>query len=331
MQQATNIPNNFTKPIPDPGQFGISAKTGFLPESPPLKRMVNPYFEPWESVLDDLSHLLVAWKLRTAIEKMPELDTSVIQREDELQRAFLVLCLLSHAYVWGAKGEPVLNILPRNLSVPWLKVSHRLGLRPISCHAALVYYNFKLLDTSDDSNLSLNNLGTLHTVSGGIDESWFYLVTVAIESAGKDAPHLIYKALNACLSDDLETISGCLNKLATAVNDMTAVLLRMYENCDPYIFYNRVRIYFSGWSNMKTSPEGLFYEGEDFCIEKLFFEEEGTTFIIPESKGILLCLYIVLYLKAKSMLEEVQLKVLSFILWTFSLASSISQLSKRLK
>lgn len=55
--------------IPRLEDYGISEKTGFLPEQPPLRRLPE-YFEPWEQVVDDLSHLLVAWKLRARIDKV---------------------------------------------------------------------------------------------------------------------------------------------------------------------------------------------------------------------------------------------------------------------
>ena len=67
--------------------FGLSARTGFLGATwggagdggsdgahvlpvEPLRRLQDPYSEPWERLVDDLSHLLVAWKLREHIRKV---------------------------------------------------------------------------------------------------------------------------------------------------------------------------------------------------------------------------------------------------------------------
>ena len=95
--------------------------------------------------------------------KLPVLETERLRNEREMGRAFLVLALLSHAYVWGAKGEPVLDVLPQNLAKPWLRVSCHLGLRPISCHSALVYFNWKLLDPQGPVDLRyLINYNILH-------------------------------------------------------------------------------------------------------------------------------------------------------------------------
>jgi indoleamine 2,3-dioxygenase len=245
--------------------FGIDPVTGFLPKQPPLTRLPDPYYQPWELCIDDISHLLVAWKLRQRITGIPELSIDRLLTEPEQQRAFLLLSLLSHAYVWGAKGEPVVSILPRNLAKPWLKLSAKLGLRPISCHAALVYYNWRLLDQQGPVDLS--NLATLHTVSGGIDESWFYLITIAIEAKGAPAMPAILKCLQAAKEQDFASLAAGLRTIAGVISDMTKALERMTENCDPYIFYHRVRIYFSGWSNMKDLPDGLIYEGDEGEIE----------------------------------------------------------------
>ena len=42
---------------------------------------------------------------------------------------------------------------------------------------------------------------------------------------------------------------------------MYKVLLRMQENCDPFIYYHRVRPYIHGWKDHPALPGGLIYEG----------------------------------------------------------------------
>lgn len=236
------------QPLPNLADFGISERTGFLSDQPPLHRLPAT-LEPLERVLDDLSHLLVTGKLRSRIHRLPVLPVhELLTTEQEYQRAFLVFSLLSHAYIWGAKGDPVLHQLPRPLSQPWIHVAVRLGLRPISCHAALVYWNWRLLDSEDPVDLS--NLATLHTVSGGIDESWFYLVTMAIESTGAPALRAmlrVHEGMRLGLPAGEALMVDNLAVIREAIQRMTSTLMRMNEHCDPHIFYHRVRIYFSGW------------------------------------------------------------------------------------
>jgi indoleamine 2,3-dioxygenase len=51
-------------------EYDISLRTGFLPSEPPLKRLPNDYFAPWESIMDDFNGLLLAGKLREKVDKV---------------------------------------------------------------------------------------------------------------------------------------------------------------------------------------------------------------------------------------------------------------------
>jgi indoleamine 2,3-dioxygenase len=82
-------------------KYDVSPITGFLPSKPPLKRLSNEYFAPWENMMDDFNDLLLAGKLREKIHKLPLLDSRRLQTIEEYRRAFLIMCMLSHSYVWG--------------------------------------------------------------------------------------------------------------------------------------------------------------------------------------------------------------------------------------
>lgn len=51
-------------------EYDISSVTGFLPAEPPLRRLADPYFTPWEDMMDDFNGLLLAGKLREQIHKV---------------------------------------------------------------------------------------------------------------------------------------------------------------------------------------------------------------------------------------------------------------------
>ena len=55
------------KPLSD---YDVSVKTGFLPTTAPLRRLPNPYFKPWEDMMDDFNGLLLAGKLREKVHKV---------------------------------------------------------------------------------------------------------------------------------------------------------------------------------------------------------------------------------------------------------------------
>ncbi|KAL1915628.1 uncharacterized protein VTP21DRAFT_6387 [Calcarisporiella thermophila] len=240
--------------------FDISPRTGFLPEEPPLQRLPDPYYEPWENVVNELTHLLLAGRLREKVLKLPILDISRLGSEREYQRAFVILSMLGHAYVWG-KHELVCEILPASLAIPWVKIADHLNMCPVVCHAAVVLWNWRLIFPEDPINLS--NLATLHTYTGSTDESWFYLVTTAIEATGAPALQAIVDAIDAANGEHTEKVINCLQEIREALVRMTETILRMYERCDPYFFYWKLRPYLAGWENMAEAglPYGLIYEG----------------------------------------------------------------------
>ncbi|KAI8333662.1 Indoleamine 2,3-dioxygenase [Chlamydoabsidia padenii] len=243
-------------------EYDISATTGFLPSEPPLRRLIDPYFTPWEDMMDDFNGLLLAGKLREQIHKMPLLNHNKLNTTEEYRRAFLILCMLSHSYVWG-KHEEASETLPANLAVPWTGVADYLGLCPVVCHAAVVLWNYRLLDSQGPIDLS--NLTTLATYSGSLDESWFYLITTAIESAGSKCPAAILSCINNIQDGNYDGLKSDLTTIRDALADINTVLHRMFEKCDPYVFYWKIRPYLAGWENMAEAglPLGLIYEGVD--------------------------------------------------------------------
>ncbi|KAF9434089.1 hypothetical protein BGZ76_008560, partial [Entomortierella beljakovae] len=223
-------------------EYDISPVTGFLPSEEPLQILPDPYFAPWEETFQEFNSLLLVSKLRQRAQELPVLDASKLKTKAEQRRAYLILCMLSHAYVWG---------------------KHEVAAEPVLTHAAVVLWNWKLL--YKDGSRDLNNFGTLATLSGSSDESWFYLVTTAIEATG--AP-VLSKILNAIQLVRDENITGLIQELEAIrdiIVDLVAVLRRMFERCDPYVFYWKVRPYLAGWENMAEAglPNGVKYEGVD--------------------------------------------------------------------
>ncbi|KAF1805923.1 Indoleamine 2,3-dioxygenase [Mucor lusitanicus] len=247
------------RPLED---YDISVKTGFLPSTPPLRRLSDPYFAPWEEMMDDFNGLLLAGKLREKVHKMPLLDHTQLKSVEEYRRAFLILCMVSHSYVWG-KHETTSETLPSNLAIPWTSIADHLGLCPVVCHAAVVLWNYRLLDK--EGPIDLSNLAALATYSGSLDESWFYLITTAIESSGAPCLSQITYAIDNIHQGKYGDLKQNLETIRTALANMNDDLKRMYEKCDPYVFYWKIRPYLAGWENMAEAglPLGLIYEGVD--------------------------------------------------------------------
>lgn len=95
-----------------------------------------------------------------------------------------------------------------------------------------------------------------------MDESWFYLVSVAIEARGAELLPLMLDAMQAVRDDDAPIVVNALQTFAERVDELGTILNRMYEHCDPHIFYHRIRPFLAGSKNMADAglPKGVLYE-----------------------------------------------------------------------
>ena len=102
----------------------------------------------------------------------------------------------------------------------------------------------------------------LRPFTGSIDESWFYLVSVAIEARGA---LLFYRScllpLKQLVMKDSATVTACLRAFAERLDDLGTLLQRMHESCDPQVFYHRIRPFLAGSKNMEEAglPNGVLY------------------------------------------------------------------------
>lgn len=237
--------------INDLASYQISAATGFVPVEDPLDRLPTPY-EPWEMVMAQMGGLLMNGRLRAAVAQLPHLSVSHLESEREIQRAMLLLSVIGNGYVWNG-AEPSAT-LPAQIAVPWCELSEKLGRPPIVAHQSMVLNNWQRLDKT--AAVTLDNVTTQALFLGGMDERWFYLVTLQIELDGAAALPALIEAQTAVAQQQPEQVTTSLQEISAIIKVMLASLARMTEKCDPYIFYHRVRPFLAGW------PEpGLIYEG----------------------------------------------------------------------
>lgn len=53
--------------------YDISSTNGFLPTKPPLKRLLDPYYEPWEQIMDRFNQYLLAHHIRPLVRKVSKM------------------------------------------------------------------------------------------------------------------------------------------------------------------------------------------------------------------------------------------------------------------
>lgn len=260
--------------------YDISTATGFVPSQFPLTELPNPYYKPWETLAANLPALILNRTIRDLIDQnLPLLSTEKLATKQEYQRAYVVLSFLTHAYVWGYNDQPC-KVLPQQLAIPYKQVALWLDMPPVATYAAVVLWNFKRalplsLDLGTASGASaesasdavastpLNNLATINTFTGSIDESWFYLVSCHFEIKGAKSLEVGLEALAAAVSNKPTLVISYLQQLAEHLDALGTLLMLMEDMCDPHVFYFRIRPFLAGWKNMKDfglDADGLCYD-----------------------------------------------------------------------
>lgn len=138
---------------------------------------------------------------------------------------------------------------------------HHLDLPPVATYAGVCLWNYRPV-FPDEPAENLNNLTSINTFTGSLDEQWFYLVSVAIEARGGPTIPLMLRAISAARKGHSAVVTDCLHEMAQRLDEIVTLLERMYENCDPYVFYHRIRPYLAGSKNMADAglPNGVLYD-----------------------------------------------------------------------
>ncbi|KAK9771410.1 putative Zn(2)-C6 fungal-type domain-containing protein [Seiridium cardinale] len=232
-------------------------RNGFLPSAAPVRQLADPYYSTWELVAQNLPDLLKSQRLRHVVDGCQVLSTEKLRSEGEWRRAYAILVFLMHGYIWG--GETPSEILPPQITVPLLKIAEHFDLPPCATYAGLVLWNFQ--STSDDFS-DPDSLHAINTFTGTEDESWFYMLSVALEAQSAWVMPLMVDAIEATHKRDYAAMVEGLEQIAIAIKKMDMLLTRMYEKCDPALFYDRIRPFLAGSANMEAAglPNGVFYD-----------------------------------------------------------------------
>jgi indoleamine 2,3-dioxygenase len=75
--------------------------TGFLPDQPPLDLLPDPYYSPWEGLIENLPTLLKDQTIRSRVHQLPVLNERHLRTVPEWRRAYVILSFLAHGYIWG--------------------------------------------------------------------------------------------------------------------------------------------------------------------------------------------------------------------------------------
>ncbi len=242
--------------------YDVTPEFGFLSPYPMDEVELPEIFDAIAGAGDMLSGLMTSGRLRTFLNHLPEIDMDAWLPElDDAQLRMLMVrySFLVQAYVWGEKKAA--QTLPRNIAVPFCKLAEHIGQYPLLPYTSYTLDNWFKIDPDGDVNL--DNIATIQNFFGGVDENWFILVHVEIEAKAGKALAEIPWVIKAITEKDLPRIIEGLKTIKEAWNEINPVFDRMPEQCDPYIYYHRVRPYIHGWKGNPALPDGLIYEGVD--------------------------------------------------------------------
>lgn len=249
--------------------YDVSRVSGFLPSSLPLEQLPQEYYQPWENLVKNLPSLILTKRIRSLVDRLPLLSTEFLVGVEQIRRAYQVLTFLAHGYVWG-DSEPT-NRLPEQIAKPLIITADILRLPPLATYASTVLWNFKQIVPDPENLWDLDNLTTINTFTGGLDESWFFLVSVYFEYKSSFTVACGMDILQDVENNDPKSLNTNLQKLAEMIDHLGSVLMKMEEMCDPHIFYYRIRPFLAGWRNMADAgldKNGVIYGNDP--IPKVF-------------------------------------------------------------
>lgn len=245
---------------------------GLLPSQDPVSEFTCypelALLNNWGNALPDL---LLEGDFRAQAESwnIPEWPSLNIDQSNiaELHLYYVRLGFIVSAYV-NQVGQERARCIPSNLAKPFVKVCQLLKRPPILSYDGYALYNWYRLDPSKP--IQLGNIDTIQNFVSLIDERWFILVHVAIESlSGKMIEHMINLDIR-----ESDQVNRCLKIMDETLKQQLAILKRIPERMSADVYYKQFRPYISFFDNVK-------YEGTDHRQVNYRGESGAQSTIIP--------------------------------------------------
>lgn len=241
--------------------YGMSRERGYLSHYEIDAIELPERFDAVLEAASNLSALITTGRVRHWLDALPDPEIgqwATSAPEEEVRTAMVHYSFLVQAYVWGEPVPP--KHLPANLSRPMCALADRLGQAPLLPYSAYVLDNWYRLDKAGP--ITLDNIAMYQNFLGGADENWFVLVHVAIEAEAGVLLDNAARLVTVAKSGDEAEATRLLREMDQAWERIYGHFARMPEQCDPYIYFHRVRPYIHGWANNPALVDGgLVYEG----------------------------------------------------------------------
>lgn len=230
---------------------------GFLMSPDPISNLTKaqtglPHYVTIEldEVAQKLPCLISSGEIRKELKEMQTHDMSVLRKLEDfriVERAFQIYAHLANAYVWCEEENPTDHI-PEGVAVPLVELSKIVDRPPIIPYASTALCNFERIDP--EGEVIVDNLRCIQKLVDIQDESWFHLIHVEIESHAGGAIQACVKATQAIEMNDIATAESEFAKIPKAFDKMIATFKRMFEKCNPDIYFNTLRPYLFGFTDI---------------------------------------------------------------------------------
>lgn len=239
--------------------YGLTPERGFLSPFEAAGVTLEGDLGQARDVALRLPELLPTGKVREVLGDLPVISPRAIADLDEAQarRAMVHYSFLVQAYIWGAQTPS--SSLPAPLAVAIVMIADRLGQQPLLQYSGYVLDNWGLIDPA--KGVALDNIYMIQKFASGLDEAWFVMVHVAIEARAGAALALFGPLIEAEAHGDAALAQCLLEEMVGIWADINAIFDRMPEQCDPYIYFRRVRPYIHGWKDNPALDGGVVYQG----------------------------------------------------------------------
>ncbi len=239
--------------------YGVTPQRGFLCDFDAAAVTLPDAFAHVRDVAMRLPEILPTGRVRAVLEALPIPEAEDFAALDDAQArmAMVHYSFMVQSYIWGA--QPTVAFLPRSLAVPMVAIADRLGQQPLLQYSQYVLDNWGTLDAGKP--IALDNIYMIQKFAGGTDEAWFVLIHVAIEAQAGQALALFAPLIEAAHARDADTARALLERIVSVWEGINAIFHRMPEQCDPYMYFQRVRPYIHGWKDNPALGEGVIYEG----------------------------------------------------------------------
>lgn len=246
--------------IPNPADYGISSRYGFLSQDPPRTAFKDAYYQPRDDLIPQLSTLIANGDLEKELDALPLLSVNRLQDEIEYRRAYIVLAFLIHGYVWCQR--PPNQHVPPQLAEPFFEVCDHLRMQPVLSYAGLCIWNWQV---RNGGGMELEHLETLGSFTGSRGEAAFYHVPVLIEAEAGHLMHLLLDAIDKAGKGQSQPVTQALRDTTSTLVRMGAHLSKFYGVLKPDFFYHGIRPFLAGGNGMeeKGLPSGMVLQRSD--------------------------------------------------------------------